>query len=73
MELEKPQDSNESLAWLGAAMSQNRTDGITNVAHMFALFYDQLTADGMLEERAAQLTEVFMLWQLDNAAKRMGQ
>lgn len=72
MEPKKP-DENDKLAWLGAAMSQNQTDGVVAVAHLFALFYGQLVADGMTDESAMMLTEAFMIWQLERAAEKADQ
>lgn len=73
MEPKEPEDSNENLAWLGAAMSQSQTASVVSGAGLFAAFYCQLVADGMPDESAIVLTESFMLWQLDRAAEREQQ
>lgn len=65
----EPKDSNENLAWLSAAMTQSHTEGVATGARLFALFYRQLTADGVPDESAMMLTEAFMIWQLDHAAE----
>lgn len=70
MDPKKPNDNSENLAWLGAALTRSQDDGVTTLARMYAMFYRQLTADGVPDEYAAQLTESLMIWQLDQTAGR---
>lgn len=65
MEPKNPDDKTDSLSWLGEAMTQTAQDGVAAIAHLFAAFYCQLTADGVPVEVAAQLTETFMIAQLE--------